>query len=419
MTRQVSEKNTNREPVARRSPQKIRLLAVRVENGARMREPLGLHGVACRRNEFDRQDFCGAGRRPAAVAGPRGRRLPHPHPDPGAGHPALLAGRTCWASPRPAPARPRRSRCRSCSASRRTPRPAAAARARVPGPGARRASSRSRSTRASDLRPPSGLRHTVIFGGVGQQPQVKALRRGVDILVATPGRLLDLMRQGRVDARPGSRCSSSTRPTGCSTWASSPTSGGSSRAPAEARQNAAVLGDDADGDRRARRATCCDDPGRVEVDAATRRRPTRSSSACYSSRREDKRALLATCCANRQLRSVLVFTRTKHGADRVAEQLDEAASRAAAIHGNKSQNARQRALDGVQARRRRGAGRDRHRGARHRRRRRHPRRQLRPAERAGGATCTGSVAPARAGAAGVALSFCDASERGLLRASSA
>jgi hypothetical protein len=63
------------------------------------------------------------------------------------------------------------------------------------------------------------VRHAVIFGGVGQRPQVQALARGVHILTATPGRLLDLMEQGHIDlAR--SRSSSSTRRTGCSTWAS-------------------------------------------------------------------------------------------------------------------------------------------------------------------------------------------------------
>jgi predicted component of type VI protein secretion system len=65
----------------------------------------------------------------------------------------------------------------------------------------------------------------VIFGGVGMEPQKQALRAGIDVLVATPGRLLDLAGQGLVDLN-RSRSSSSTRPTACSTWASSTTSGG-------------------------------------------------------------------------------------------------------------------------------------------------------------------------------------------------
>jgi len=64
------------------------------------------------------------------------------------------------------------------------------------------------------------VRQTVIFGGVGQNPQVADLRRGVDIIIATPGRLLDLMEQGYVDLRT-SKCSFLTKPTACSTWASS------------------------------------------------------------------------------------------------------------------------------------------------------------------------------------------------------
>ncbi len=67
------------------------------------------------------------------------------------------------------------------------------------------------------------LRNTVIFGGVGMEPQKQTLRAGIDILVATPGRLLDLQQQGFLDLCPACRCSSSTRPTACSTWASSTT----------------------------------------------------------------------------------------------------------------------------------------------------------------------------------------------------
>jgi hypothetical protein len=74
-----------------------------------------------------------------------------------------------------------------------------------------------------DVRQEPALRNTVIFGGVGMDAQKQALRSGMDILVATPGRLLDLMRAGLVDLR-RSRCSSSTRRIACSTWDSSTTS---------------------------------------------------------------------------------------------------------------------------------------------------------------------------------------------------
>ena len=70
-----------------------------------------------------------------------------------------------------------------------------------------------------------GSRTTVIFGGVGQNAQERALRGGVDILVATPGRLLDLMPAAARASQASSRSSCSTRPIACSTWASSTTCG--------------------------------------------------------------------------------------------------------------------------------------------------------------------------------------------------
>ncbi len=74
------------------------------------------------------------------------------------------------------------------------------------------------------LRRPLGMTHTVVFGGVSQFHQVNAMRRGVDFLVATPGRLLDLVSQGHIDLRRPA-CWCWTRPTTCSTWASSSPSG--------------------------------------------------------------------------------------------------------------------------------------------------------------------------------------------------
>ena len=81
---------------------------------------------------------------------------------------------------------------------------------------------------------------------------------------------------------------------------------------------------------------------------------------------------------------VLVFTRTKHGADKLAEQLSRDGIKSVALHGNKTQGARTRALEDFKTRRHHGAGRDRHRRARHRHRGAAARRQLRPAERSRG-----------------------------------
>ena len=97
----------------------------------------------------------------------------------------------------------------------------------------------------------------------------------------------------------------------------------------------------------------------------------------------EKQALLNRMLADPAMQRVLVFTRTKHGADKVVRNLARARIEAAAIHGNKSQAQRERALaafkDGSDAR----AGRDRHRGARHPHRERHACRELRTAEHAG------------------------------------
>ena len=120
-------------------------------------------------------------------------------------------------------ARPRRSCCRSssaCSGSPAAPRGLSSSR--------RRASWRRRSREhleALALHTP--LSGAAIFGGVGMGPQEHAFRTGVDVVVATPGRLLDHFRFPYARPSRASRSSSSTKPTACSTWAFSPTSGGS------------------------------------------------------------------------------------------------------------------------------------------------------------------------------------------------
>ena len=81
----------------------------------------------------------------------------------------------------------------------------------------------------NDLAVHTPLTAAAVFGGVGMGPQEHAFRSGVDVIVATPGRLLDHFQSPYAQARRRSRSWCSTRPTGCSTWASCPTSGGSSR----------------------------------------------------------------------------------------------------------------------------------------------------------------------------------------------
>lgn len=255
------------------------------------------------------------------------------------------------------------------------------------------------------------LRQTVIFGGVGQKGQVNALRRGVDIVIATPGRLLDLMDQGHLDlkairflvldeadrmldmgfirdirkimtALPKERQSllfSATMPDGI------------------VELSAEML----------------NKPVRVEV--APQSTPIeRIEQSVYHIDSAGKRGLLTKLLGDEALSRVIVFSRTKHRANRIAEQLDRSGIRADAIHGNKSQGARQRAL----ARFRSGQARvlvatdiaargidvD---GVTHVINYELPNEPESYVHRIGR---TG-----RAGAQGVALSFCDADERGYLK----
>ena len=187
----------------------------------------------------------------------------------------------------------------------------------------------------------TGLRHTVIFGGVKQGPQVQALRRGVDILIATPGRLLDLMQQGFISLRdithfvldeadqmldmgfihdirkliaqlPAKRQSlffSATMP------------------PPIVELSGKILGN----------------PEKITIKPE---QPTaeKVDQAVYFVDKKGKTKLLIHLLENEVDEAVLVFSRTKHGADKIVRLLKRAGIEAAAIHGNKSQVARQQAL---------------------------------------------------------------------------
>ncbi len=185
------------------------------------------------------------------------------------------------------------------------------------------------------------LRSTVIFGGVNQSRQVEMLRRGVDILVATPGRLLDLVGQNHVRLHsvevlvldeadrmldmgflPDIRRILQLVPRQRQTLFFSATM------PPEIRQLA---------------ATILHDPVEVSVTPEAPAAETVVQSV-YLVARPDKQALLTHLLRDRDMTRALVFTRTKHGADRVAKKLVRARIHAESIHGGKSQNARLRAL---------------------------------------------------------------------------
>lgn len=185
------------------------------------------------------------------------------------------------------------------------------------------------------------LRHTVIFGGVGQNPQVRALSKGVDILVATPGRLLDLMDQGhlRLDAVETLIFDEADRMLDMGfirdvrkIVAAVPTQRHSLLFSATMPKDVAHLA-----------ADLLNKPKRIEITPAATT-VERIEQQVYFVDGKQKRALLADLLADDSFSRVIVFTRTKHGANRVADYLEKAGITARAIHGNKSQSARQRAL---------------------------------------------------------------------------
>ena len=185
------------------------------------------------------------------------------------------------------------------------------------------------------------LKLALVYGGVGQKPQVDALARGVDILVATPGRLLDLMGQGHIsldrvqifvldeadrmldmgfihDVRRVARAIRSSH---------------------QSLLFSATMPDDiAD-----LAGSMLKDPVRVEVTPVSSTVEKIDQSVLFVDN-ASKRALLTALLQEPGIERALVFTRTKHGANKVAEHLGRSQINAEAIHGNKAQTARQRAL---------------------------------------------------------------------------
>ncbi|WP_046080305.1 DEAD/DEAH box helicase [Halomonas sp. HG01] len=181
----------------------------------------------------------------------------------------------------------------------------------------------------------------VIFGGVGQQPQVDAIRPGLDILVATPGRLLDLQQQGHVDLS-GVEILVLDEADRMLDMGFIHDIKKVLKLLPEQRQNL-LFSATFSKEIQALANKLLDDPTLIEV--ARRNTPAETvDQAVYRVDRERKRDLLTHLISSRQWFQVLVFTRTKHGANRLAEHLDKRDISAMAIHGNKSQSARTRAL---------------------------------------------------------------------------
>jgi ATP-dependent RNA helicase RhlE len=195
------------------------------------------------------------------------------------------------------------------------------------------------------------IKSTVIFGGVGQNPQVNALRQGVDILVATPGRLLDLHQQ--------KLCDLSQIEIFVLDEADRMLDMGFVH---DIKKVLAILPASANGVRRQNllySATFSDDikaladrllsnPQLIEVARRNTTAQTISQKIHFVDRGR-KKELLTKLIKEGDWRQVLVFSRTKHGANRLAEQLSESGVPAMAIHGNKSQTQRTRALGDFKA----------------------------------------------------------------------
>lgn len=187
-----------------------------------------------------------------------------------------------------------------------------------------------------------GLSRAAVFGGVSQGPQVHALSRGVDVLVATPGRLLDLMNQGQVrfDMLEAFVLDEADRMLDMGFIV--PVKRIVAKLP-KARQTllfSATMPQAVTG----LAASLLKDPVRVEVTPVATT-ADRISQRVHFVEKANKRALLGHLLGDGAIERALVFTRTKHGANKVADQLGRAGVRADAIHGNKSQNARQKALN--------------------------------------------------------------------------
>jgi len=194
----------------------------------------------------------------------------------------------------------------------------------------------------------TGIRHTVIYGGVSQVPQVNSLNSGVDILVATPGRLLDLMNQRYVklgniqilvldeaDRMLDMGFSHDMKKIIAYLPAKRQTLLFSATMPHEIKRMVDSI---------------LRNPVNVEVTPVSSTVDTVEQSV-YFVEKKDKRSLLIKLLKNKSIGSALVFTRTKHGADKVAKELEKVSISAQAIHGNKSQGARQLALNNFKLKR--------------------------------------------------------------------
>jgi ATP-dependent RNA helicase RhlE len=187
----------------------------------------------------------------------------------------------------------------------------------------------------------TGMKHTVIFGGVSQGSQVSALKAGVDILIATPGRLLDLINQkfiqlhylkifvlDEADRMLDMGFIHDVKKIITKIPQKRQTLFFSATMPDEIQKLA---------------NTILVNPEKVEVTPVSSTADTIDQSLFFVEK-NDKKKLLIHILNDKSIKSALIFSRTKHGADKITKDLVKAGIKTEAIHGNKSQNARQKAL---------------------------------------------------------------------------
>lgn len=187
----------------------------------------------------------------------------------------------------------------------------------------------------------TGLSHLVVFGGVSQVPQVNALRHGIDILIATPGRLLDLMNQRYISLQHVNMFVLDEADRMLDMGFINDVNKVISKLPSDRQTLFFSATMPAEISRLA--DTILDNPVRVAVTPVSST-AEKVDQAVYFVDKENKPSLLLHVLQDSNIKSALVFTRTKHGADKVVKFLNRANIEAEAIHGEKSQNARQRAL---------------------------------------------------------------------------
>ena len=190
------------------------------------------------------------------------------------------------------------------------------------------------------------IRHQVIFGGVSAFNQINELKKGTDVLVATPGRLLDLVNQKVVNLHRIQLFVLDEADRMLDMGFINDVKKIITKIPVK-RQTlffSATMPNEIAG----LANSILNNPVKVEVTPVSST-AEKITQAVYSVDKKDKPALLIHLLKDKSLDTVLVFTRTKHGADRLVKSLQKANVTAEAIHGNKSQNARQNALNGFKA----------------------------------------------------------------------